>query len=201
METYRSYEKKGLSYSRICRLFLAGALLVWLIRVAVAAVTIIWLCGQPESAIQLTETENAYRFDMILGYAQCGWEHLPGGAEIVSSKRFCIVFVFFSSITRELPVLLLLGYLRRILNVIRDSHSPFVSQTAEYTGKIGWLLVLTGVFGKWIFQMGMGLLVYHQPYFVNPLEFSWIFAGVIVLLTSDILRWGCELQEFSDETL
>ena len=64
-----------------------------------------------------------------------------------------------------------------------------------------WLLVLTGVFGKWIFQMGMGLLVYHQPYFVNPLEFSWIFAGVIVLLTSDILRWGCELQEFSDETL
>ena len=201
METYRSYEKKGLSYSRICRLFLAGALLVWLIRFAVAAVTIIWLCGQPESAIQLTETENAYRFDMILGYAQCGWEHLPGGAEIVSSKRFCIVFVFFSSITRELPVLLLLGYLRRILNVIRDSHSPFVSQTAEYTGKIGWLLGLTGVYGTSLNQRGQGLLGYHQPYFVNPLEFSWIFAGVIVLLTSDILRWGCELQEFSDETL
>ena len=116
METYRSYEKKGLSYSRICRLFLAGALLVWLIRFAVEAVTIIWLCGQPESAIQLTETvvriseENLecykglsfavcqpdggiYREDrMAPGFDGSLWEmDLPdgNGASGISSAVFC----------------------------------------------------------------------------------------------------------------
>ncbi len=201
MDTCKSYEKKDLSHSYICRLFLEGALLFWILRTAALLIAAGWLCFCPESAIELTDTGEAYRFELFCGYVQYGKENLPVGIEIVNNKTFCIAFLVLSVLTKELPVLAALGYLRKILNVIRDSHSPFVGQTAEYVGKIGKLLILTGIFGKLVLQMGLGLLAFHAPNMVNPLEFSWIFAGIIVLLIGDILRWGCELQEFSDETL
>lgn len=194
-------EKRELEHSYICRLFLEGVTIFFVLSTAVTLISAIYLCLQPESGIVLKDTGYSYRFELLVGYAQCGYEHLPLDVNIVSSKIFCISFLLLSLVTKDLPILVMLYYFRRILNTIRKSHSPFVPAITEDTKMIGKVLILVGIFGGVILQMGLGLIAYHVPYIENPLEFSWIFAGIIVLLAADILNWGCELQTFSDETL
>lgn len=201
MEAEKSYAKKDLRYSCICRLFIEGGFCFLLLRIIIAVIEVIRLCHMPEAGIELTDTGYSYRFELLLGYAQCGYENLPMGAEMAGRRIFCIAWVVLTTVTKQLPVLALLGYLYKIMNVIRDSHSPFVFQTVDCVRRIGRILLLTGIFGEAVLQMGMGLLVFHVPYLMNPLDISWIFAGVVVLLSGGILEWGCELQEFSDETL
>ena len=201
MDTYESYEKKDLPHSYICRLFLNGALLFWIVKMVILTVSIVQLCLRPESAIELIDTGYSYRFDAFVGYMQCRYELLPIGIEMVSKKAFCIAFILLSGMTKDLPILIILGYLRRIMSVIKNSHSPFVLKTVHYTGKIGNIMILMGIFGEIVFRTGMSLLACHVLCTVGQMEFSWIFAGIIVLFAKDILKWGCELQEFSDETL
>jgi hypothetical protein len=198
---YKSSKKKDLAHSRICRLLVTGALLFMILRFVLMLINVVGLCALPESEIELVDTGYSYRFEMALGYGQYRYDELMTGMELVSNKAFCIAFTLLSYLTKDLPFLIILLCLRRMLNGIRNSHSPFVPQSVIDTQLIGRLLLLTGFFGTGILQMGIGLLAFHRPYLMNPLEFSLIFAGVVVLLAGDILKQGCELQEFSDETL
>lgn len=201
MRGYKSYEKKDLAHSRICRLLVNSALLFMLLKLAFMIINTVALCVLPESELELVDTGFSYRFEMLLGYAQYRYEQPFVGMEIVSNQTFAIAFIVLTALTRDLPILAVLVLLRRMMNVIQSSHSPFVSQNVIAAQNIGRILLLTGCFGKGLLQMGIGLLAFHRPYLMNPLEFSWIFAGVIVLLADDMLKWGCDLQAFSDETL
>ncbi len=201
METEKNFEKKKLRHSRLCRLLIACAFVFLALRISITVIEIMRLWGRPEAEVILIDTGYSYRFEMFAGYAQCSYLNIPAEARMVSRKTFCMAWLILSVMTEDLPVLAVLGYLRKIMKVIRESHSPFVPQTVSCTQKIGWLILLTGIFGEAVLQMGMGLLVYRVPYLMNPLNFFWIFAGAVVLLVGDILKWGCDLQKFSDETL
>lgn len=87
------------------------------------------------------------------------------------------------------------------MRTIQNSHSPFVPAIVRNTKRVGIALILLGVLGELVLQGGMSLAAYHVLSVTNPFEFAWIFSGIIVLLVSDIFDRGCELQQFSDETL
>lgn len=189
------------SHFKWFQIFITVALLVWGVRTLMGIISLVHLSVQPESAIHLADTGHSYRFDLLTGYADCSYENLPADAEMVNGKVFCVTFSLLGTVAIHLPVLLLLIYIRKMLKVIRGSYTPLVIAVAEYTNKAGKVLVLMGFFSFTIMQMGMGLIVYQEPYLMNPIQFTWVFAGMILLLFGDIFLKGCALQQISDETL
>lgn len=195
------YAKRGLEHSGICRFFVEIATVYFALSTIISIITAIYMCFQPESSIILEDTGYSYRFDMLIGYAQLSCDNLPPGAVMAGAKVFCVSYILLSVVAKNLPVLLVLYHIIRILNTIKKSHSPFVPVIVENVKRVGYIMIVMGLCSKIVLQMGMGLVAFHMPYMNNPVVFSCLFAGVIVFLVGDIMEWGCELQEFSDETL
>lgn len=190
-----------LAHSRICNIFLIGAMIFYTIMIVLTVISALSYGLKAEGDIHVIDTGYSYRFDLLMGYANCDYENVPEGMRMLNEKTFCISFLLFTIISRDIPILIILNYFRKMLGIIKESHSPFVKEIVKCTKNIGMVLILMGLFGKLILQLGISMVAYHALNFVNPIEFSWIFAGIIVFLLSDVFSWGCELQQFSDETL
>ncbi len=130
-------------------------------------------------------------------------EYLPfvTDAAAVNGKVFAASFLLLNFISYELPMLFILWKGYRILRVMKRSYSPFVPEIAGHICWIGRTALFIGFFKKMIQQGGMSLIFVHDFWFENPTEVSWVLAGLILLLVSDIFKRGCALQQEVDETL
>lgn len=201
MENQEYPDKWQLPHHYVCQLC-AEAGMVWFgFSLIMTVVSMIQLFRLPAGEIVLENAGYAYEFSSMGGIVRCGMQYLPMYGEIVSNKAFCEAFLGLSILVRDIPYLVLLAYLVKLLKTIRSSHSPFVAKTTKYARRAGILMVLMGFLQKLVMQTGMAAIAYHTFYMNNPFVPQWILAGVIVLLMSDIFERGCELQQFSDETL
>lgn len=201
MESKVKFDEWENSKYGFCRVLVWGAIIYFGFSVVMTLVNVVYLGLQPSSAIKIIDTGYSYRFDLVIGYAQCTYENLPVNVDMTGPKIFSVTFLIMVTLVKDIPYLIALNYARKILNTMKRAHSPFVPELADYMGKIGEILILLGLFSKLVLQVLMGAIAYHTLNFVNPTQFSWVFSGIVVLLISDIFRRGCELQEFSDETL
>lgn len=202
MESREYPDKWQLPHHYVCQLCAEAGMVWFLCSLIATAASMIYLFLKPAGEIVLKNTGYGYEFPIIGGmYARCGMQYLPQYGEIISNKAFCEAFLGLSILVRDIPYLILLAYLVKLLKTIRSSHSPFVEKTAKYTRRAGLLMIIMGCFQKLVMQTGMAAIAFHTLYINNPFVPQWILAGVIILLMSDIFDRGCELQQFSDETL
>lgn len=175
---------------------------IWLIgSLLVLIVSLISICIHPAAQTVVTDTGAGLKFNLLLGYAQLSAQHLPAGYAQVNGKLFAISFLLLSLITDKLPLFIVWRYTYKMMKILGKAHSPFVPETADCVAWIGRVILWMGLLRNLIMQAGISLSVYHQLYFNNPIEYVWIFAGLIILLISDIFRRGCVLQQDADETL
>ena len=192
----------GRSHYNMCEFFVRFAIVLYLIRIIVSIINIIYAGIQPDAGITVEGEHHV--FDMLIGIGRLGPDYLPADVPIINDKVLCIGFMLTALAVDFIPMLLVLDYIRKILKAIQNSHSPFIPEAAIYIKKAGKILILLGVFGKIAMKTAVQLLACRSVYSLgipDDLQLPLIFAGVLVLLVSDIFRRGCELQQFSDETL
>lgn len=196
-------EKWKLEHSYICKLFAEGATVVLAAAILYGLACILYIAvGKSEMVFE--NTGYSYRADLMVGYMQCGFEYLPENGTLplaVSGKTFCITFLALLMVAKGVPLFFCMNCFRKTLKKIEHSYSPFLPEIAKEVKRIGKVFIKIGLFSNLVIQSGMSIINYHRWYVENPIEFTWIFAGVVVLLTGDIFSRGCELQQFSDETL
>lgn len=195
-------DEAGQTHYDTCELFLKFAIAIYIVRMIAGVVNIVYAGLQPDVAI--TEKGGYWVFDLLVGISRIGPDYLPAGTQIIDNRVLTIGFLLTAMAVDFTPMFFVLNYIRNILRTIDTSHSPFVPEVVSNIRKAGRTLILIGVFSKLILKIMVQLLACHSLYsfgIPDDLQLSWIFAGVIVLLVSDIFRRGCELQQFSDETL
>lgn len=177
--------------------FLIGALAGLIVTVASLGA----ICIHPASEIVVSDTGSGLRFDLLAGYANLSAEYLPADYTVPDGKLFAVTYLLLDLITDQLPRLLILWLAGKMLNQIGKSHSPFIPEAADYVKWIGRIIMLMGLFRNLLMQAGISVIVYHQISLRNPIDFSWILVGLIVLLVGDIFKRGCVLQKDADEML
>lgn len=202
IESTGCLDAAGQSHYNVCEIFVQFAIAFYIVRIIMAIVNVIYAGVQPD--ITITTGGGYYEFDLPLGICRMGQEYLPAGTQIPDNKTVCIGFLLSAVVFDFVPMLFVLNLIRKILRTFDKSHSPFVPETVVYVKKAGKILILIGVFSELAMKSIVWFLVFHNlsPFALpGDMQTPWIFAGVIVLLVSDIFRRGCELQQFSDETL
>lgn len=175
---------------------------IWLVEsLLVLTISLISIYIHPAAQTVVTDTGAGLRFDLLIGYAQLSAQHLPVDYAQMDGKLFAISFLVLSLITDKLPLLAIWRYTYTMMKLIGKTHSPFVPKAADCMAWIGRIILCMGVLRNLLMQAGISLVVYHQLYLNNPIEFLWIFLGLIILLISDIFKRGCVLQQDADETL
>lgn len=199
-------EKWEMPHYYICELFVKIAMACFIVQLLWLAAGIIYVGVHPVSDIDMTFIAgNELRINLPVGYVRLSAAYLPeGNMEIMNEKVLCLGVFIISIITKVIPMLLIMNYIRKMLKTISGSHSPFVKDVVEYIQKAGKLLVIVGVFSRSLLKVSVQLLACRQVDSLSlpgDLQVEWILAGVLVLLLGDIFRRGCELQKFSDETI
>lgn len=191
-------EKEGTTYW-LAKLFVYGFMVY-------IAATIIWgaafaVWALTSGKLEMADMGAAYQFRFLIGSINVLYEYIPGGEYIVSEKVLAVSFTAFVMLARYLPFLVLLNYIRKLLYICETSYSPFVAPAAVYVKRAGIWIIIMGVFSKAVIQFGTSLAACRQLYVDEPLDYTWIFAGIVLLIVSDIFERGCTLQQESDETL
>lgn len=164
---------------------------------------LIAVCIRPAAETVVIKTAEGLRFDLLDGYAQLRRETAPlmTDSSDINGKVFAVAFLLLNLIAYNLPLLFIAWKGFQILHTMKHSWSPFVPEIAEHICWIGRTSLFIGLFHKLSIQVGMSAVIDHKVHFENPYELSWILAGVILLLVSDIFKKGCILQKEVDETL
>ncbi|MGO5053309.1 hypothetical protein ACTQ6A_12470 [Lachnospiraceae bacterium LCP25S3_G4] len=189
MNKEKSLDGTGQSHSQSSMFFLYVIAVCSIINIMISIINMIYLGFQPTSEIQITHMANDYYYlDFFIGSGTSIIGNVIGGMTVINPKVFSIAFIIQQLIMVDIPFLLVLNYLRKMIKAIGASYSAFIPESVMYTKKAGNILFIVGMIGFFIGGLGGSALI-------------WVFAGTILLLFSSIFKRGCSLQQDVDETI
>lgn len=205
----KALEGKGESHYKVCRVLLSLFVIFFIGRIVLCMINTIYLGMQTASNIQVVDNGTGYRYDLLVGAAQCEYKYLPfgwssGDVGIVSGKAFAMSVLALQMLTVDIPLLVVLNAIGKFLKVIGKTHSPFVSEAVVHTDKAGMVLLRIGFLSELVITLGIGVFAYHTLNtgdLLRIINVPYVFAGMVLLLFGDIYRRGCALQQEADETL
>lgn len=97
-------------------------------------------------------------------------------------------------------LMVIIYFIKEILNSIRYNHTPFTIVNANRLKYIGIFTILKTILPNTLafIYINKAITCGNCNFFTG---FSFIFIGMLVLVLSRIFKYGCQLQEDIDETL
>lgn len=126
----------------------------------------------------------------------------PLSTDMFQAKSAFITFYLFSILTFILALLYGVKLVKSILLSISDNHTPFTNQNAIRFRNLALVIIGYSLLGDIIVNIAIVLFVTHI-FNINlmNISLSGLIIGSLLLIVSQIFRYGAYLQEEFDTTL
>lgn len=125
---------------------------------------------------------------------------LPISIEKVFYPKSLSIIANFTALSKYGLLMMIIYYIKKILNSIQCSHTPFILDNADRLKYIGILTIIKSIVPNLVACLPVERVVkFNNCNFFKG--FSFIFVGVLMLIFAHIFRYGCQLQQDIDETL
>lgn len=184
------------------RIFLYFFMVLFIFQAGIGVANLVKVLSTKSEEIELEDTGYSYRFEGVIGYNQWTYLEQGTGGDLENPKACCVVFLVLALMTNNIPCLILLYYIHKILKRTESGRSPFVGEMVRDVNVVAGLLIGIGLCSRSVLALGMAVVSEKiNVDLIDEMQFEWIFAGIIVFLFRDIFAHGCVLQQDVDETL
>lgn len=113
-----------------------------------------------------------------------------------------LIYGILESILTLLPVMIVLLFVKRILDRTLKGHSPFIRKTEKDLRIISWILIIMALFKNTLYYSLIGKLLFNSLSFRFPdISSEILVMGILALILSEIFRYGIDLQDEADMTI
>lgn len=113
-----------------------------------------------------------------------------------------LIYGILESILTLLPVMIVLLFVKRILDRTLKGHSPFIRKTEKDLRIISWILIIMALFKNTLYYSLIGKLLFNSLSFRFPdISGEILVMGILALILSEIFRYGIDLQDEADMTI
>lgn len=140
------------------------------------------------------------KLNWLYGISFLSVHGLPISIEKVLYPKSLSLITNFIALIKYGFLMLIIYYIKNILNSIQYNHTPFILDNADRLKYIGIITIIKSILPNIIAFYSINMAVkYGDTNFFRG--FSFIFVGMLILIFAHIFRYGCQLQKDIDETL
>lgn len=113
-----------------------------------------------------------------------------------------LIYGILESILTLFPVMIILLFIKRILDRTLKGHSPFIHKTEKDLRIISWILIIMALFKNTLYYSLIGRFLFDSVFFRFPdISTEILVMGILALILSEIFRYGINLQDEADMTI
>lgn len=171
-------------------------------------ILLIWSVFLPQEAFHAEKGVDQWEFG-VSPFANISFNSLVSftilqglSTDMFEAKTAYIIFTLFNTVTSMVVFLYGITQVKNMLLSVIDSHTPFMSENAVRLRNLSFVMIGYGLLGGLLVNVAIILFVTHI-FSMNPLNinFSGLIIGVLLLILSQIFKYGAYLQEEVDTTL
>lgn len=197
-----SLKNKSLTTCQYAAVFLKGILLLLLL----AMFYLILLPVLAKAGLvpfHYEYTDNYHQF-FTWSDAWCTGFSLPSdlSGQIADPLNGYLIYGILESILTLLPVMIVLLFVKRILDRTLKEHTPFTRKTEKDLRVISWILIIMALFKNTLYYSLIEKFLFDSVFFRFPdISGEILVMGILALILSEIFRYGIDLQDEADMTI
>lgn len=197
-----SLKNKSLTICQYAAVFLKGILLLLLL----SMLYLILLPVLAKTELIPFHYEYADNYHCFFSWSDTWYTgfSLPSNlsGQIADPLNGYLIYGILESILTLLPVMIVLLFVKRILDRTLKGHSPFIRKTEKDLRIISWILIIMALFKNTLYYSLIGKLLFNSLSFRFPdISGEILVMGILALILSEIFRYGIDLQDEADMTI